>query len=276
MRHVDHPVQARHHPVLHEWLADPVRVVGLVEPLHPGGVPLDQLLFRPLTGGFRLAATDPLLSGPGRAVDAMRSSSEVIAALLAGDHPEEAMREANRWLHIEGLIRLDGQRSCAAAVADWDPWTGRLRAVQAADVDIWVHEPQGWRSLFPGDVLEPAARAAWRTGAAPQSEREAHLRSHDLILGNREAWSSAPLGSFSDPVLRNCETENVDAVVVTSDGFELRQHHLETLGEGFRDGSHLKGWLLAHHKTLHRRSEHWPHPSPHGDIAVLVAYSEVP
>ena len=100
------------------------------------------------------------------------------------------------------------------------------------------------------------ARERWSRLAAPQTDRVAHLLSHDEILGVEGAWNTAPLGEFQTPVLRWAEQVNVTGVAVLTDGLDRVKNPME----------HTADWV----RLAHEVPEDHPHDQPHGDLAALV------
>lgn len=267
--------RVRHHPLTQSWHGESFTAVGRTEALAPDAPPLDQVIVRALPGRVRLAALDPALSRL-ECCDQYQVPARAGACLHHGEEIHSSMVDANAVLHHPGRGRSTGQMLCAAAAAEWDPEAGELVAVQAADVEVWARTHGNWVRVFDADMLTASSRARWDAEAAPFYEREAHLRSHDELLGEPKDWACAPLGQFSQPRLRSMRLDGVDAVAVATDGVEIDESTLALLPTQITQlgpplDATITRMLDAKWEQLHARPDEWPHPHPHGDLAIVLA-----
>jgi hypothetical protein len=152
----------------------------------------------------------------------------------------------------------------AAAVCDVEPSSGRLRAVCAADAEVWVCRGGVWSSVFAGDMLRDDARAAWVSAVGAGSSSEQRWAAQFDVLDNPACWRRPPLGMVASPQVASVVLDGVEAVIVSSDGARLSPSRCARLEWWLGDG-------------IHDVDDSWPHRSPHGDVTVVrVAPLDVP
>lgn len=169
-------------------------------------------------GVVRVVVVDPAVAYS--VLPAVIPAYSVLGVLSAMGVSVDSFTVANS-LVFDGGSKFDGSVSFAAAVCEWNPASGVLKAGRAADCEVWVLRDGVWFNVFPGDMLSHMAREAWDVGAPVSSDGLNHLAAHDRILGPRECWNTAPLGMFVEPVVEFVKVDRVDAVLVTTDGLKV-------------------------------------------------------
>lgn len=243
---------SQHAPFEVSWSRSGFMVSALMEPSAPGGLFLDQVQVWPIEGGIRVAITDPALSFEGGPSLAQLAGAQALANCAPPASLLGALSAANEQAFDQEASRAGFSRSTCLLVADILP--GRVSALSAGDCEMWVDCGDGMFPLIHGDCLTPAARAEFSMLAAPQSDRLNHLKDHDRLLGIPSKWACPPVGQFAEVFPRAGDADDVLSVMIFTDGFS-----------GLPQFSSPRGA----HALAHDRPPSWPHPSPHGDLAIV-------
>lgn len=198
---------------------------------------------------------------PNSEAIALRATHTVRGWLWAEPDLTKALAGASNDLH-DRAVRLRQRNPLATvAVVDVDRVTGHATATRCADSEVWVKTRGVWEPVFPGDMLTEAARNAWEfatrgmTGQPPEDVWAVQER----LLDDPDCWVTPALGFAAKPRPQTVALGVIDEVIVSTDGARLDPERC----------AELSGWLS--HGIQQFPSADWPHPSPHGDLAVLHA-----
>jgi hypothetical protein len=251
-------------PVTATTLTGVVTTSTWMEPRLPGGVPLDAVTVEHNAGVVRLIAADPAVNTALStfASDGVTARDIVLSAAAAGGSPSAIANRAQQQMRTAPGV-WSGPTACVA-VADFDPATGVVSATRFGDCTVWVKDASSWRRLFPDDCLFPAGRQHWLSETAGMtvpdgmSKETFFCQVQTRVLADVAWWRSTPVGMFDTVKAEMASAVGVTAVVVTTDGARVSPDNV----------SDLSGWLNG---GLQQAPDGWPHPSPHGDVAVAVA-----
>lgn len=147
------------------------------------------------------------------------------------------------------------------AVVDLNLDSGALYAARCADSEVWVRRDGQWQALFPGDMLTATARADYRAAVAGLGHADlAEIwRIEEALLDDPDQWVSGYIGQLPEPKAQRVRLDSVEEVILATDGARLTAERC----------ADLANWLSC---GLQQAPDGHPHPSPHGDLAVLHAY----
>jgi hypothetical protein len=245
---------AHHRPVSSTHRVPGGKIVTRWEAANPFEPCLDQIGVSVHNTGFRVAVVDPALCGTEDHRRAVLSGGIALAVAHSVETLDTVFADANAVLYHPWSRRATDSSVTCLAVVDID--NGTVTAGRAGDCEIWVDNGAGFEPLLAGDALTQKARERFTTHGAPQQpDRRAHLESHDTLLGDIDDWKTAPLGMFHTAKPQYATATGVTRVLVTTDGVGTCAN--------FTDLDSL--W-----ERVHDRPANWPHPNPHGDLAVAV------
>ncbi|MCU1430462.1 MAG: hypothetical protein JWL83_4462 [Actinomycetia bacterium] len=198
--------------------------------------------------GLRLAAIDgasvptsPAFCG----LDAATWAAQVTrASLLAEDDLAVCLWRANRNLFDPSFGRAGARAQAAVAVADirarWDG-DAHAKVVRASDCTVFARFGRRWVDVFPAPCVTAEAAQVWDAWCATHATANARDRAEaqDRALGAPEAWRTAAIGRFAEPLLECKEIEGFDELVLASGGARLDVARLDELDE-WLDG--LRRW----------------------------------
>ena len=231
------------------------------EPSLPGGTTFDPWCVRVFSDRLRLAVADPAATCPDlTASDVAWSGLTVIGAFHVEDDLHAALNAAAARLHDPARSPRLANPCAQVAAVDLELRGSDITAVRAGDCEVWVKRSGRWAPLLAGARLTEAAQAAFAAhpGAHRSAGAAAHYAAHVDVLDDPAVWHTAPVGLDFPVRTQEMNATDVEEVIVADDGARLTVQRCAT----------LSSWLAG---GLQVAPEDHPHPSPHGDVAVLHA-----
>jgi len=228
-------------------------------------------LTRRRVDGIRLAVIDggrgaasPAAPAHSCGLDAPAWAAQVSrAALHADDDIAVCLWRANRALHEPAVGRAGERAQAAVVAADLRVRIdGALRAtvVRAGDCVAYARRGHRWTALFEDACIAfEAAQVldAWHATHRDATGRERHA-AEERALGSPNAWRTAAIGRFAEPLVEWVDIEGCDELVLANAPAQLDSARLDDLG----------AWIDGHHIP------HDPNVS-HGDDALIVRWQRV-
>lgn len=232
-----------------------------------GAPSLDASVVTPIKRGVRIAAIDGVTPAEGTPVFCGLNGAELADSLLRGalgqrTPIEEALARVSEGLYDPSLG--SGAKQCQATVivADLEE-SGHVQLVRAGESVAFIKAGGLWSEVFPGDVLQTAARDAMSRfwGQNPNFDIAQRAEMEDQIVGDESAWHTTPVGRFPVPKLQKAGFSTWQELVIATDGARLDTDKLDD----------LETWL----GELRQAEAGERGPKPHDDVTVIQVRNAV-
>lgn len=230
------------------------------EPRLPGDIGQDSTLLVNLGPTLRVAVMDAcqnMLVEDSERV-ALRATHTIRAWLRTELDPVTALHGAANSLCDPALRPRQRNPIATAAVVDIDRRTGHATAYRCSDSEVWVKRNGVWVEAFLVPFLTPLAHEAYHADARAKSHwsRSDWWAHQEHLLDDPAVWNTTPLGMEPYATFQRADLGVVDEIIVTTDGPRLNAERC----------ADVMGWLGGGLQEF--PTPDWPHPSPHGDIAL--------